>query len=59
MVESQLTKGKQWAGKEPLKLNCLTVGKGGLPPLWLSATDSERGQARLPDHEILFLEPFL
>ncbi len=33
------------------------LGRGGLPPL--DATQPERGQARLPDHETFFLESAL
>jgi hypothetical protein len=32
------------------------VGKGGLPPLSMNATQSKRGQAALPYLKIIFLE---
>ena len=35
------------------------VGKVGLPPLWLNARLQQRGQATLPDPEILSLELLL
>jgi hypothetical protein len=33
----------------------LVVGKGGLPPLALNGIQRQRGQATLPNPEILFL----
>ena len=32
------------------------VGKGGLPPPFLNASEAERGQARLPNHEVFCFE---
>ena len=37
----------------------LVVGKGGLPPLALNGIRRQRGQATLPNPEILFLESLL
>jgi hypothetical protein len=37
-------------------IECLEVGKVGLPPLRLNATEQWRGQTRLPDLEVSQLE---
>jgi len=42
---------------ENLKQKSLGVWKGGLPPRWLNGSQPERGQASLPDNELLNLEP--
>jgi hypothetical protein len=39
-----------------LKVESLRVGKGGLPPLTLNGIQAGRGQAALPDLEVIHLE---